>query len=149
MSTIRPAGSLVGLAGLACLFGCPPLPPEPISVVLVNETALDVAPRLHVSATAAGADGLFVAENRVKKISDRPFPELRARESVVLAFPCEDVASLGVSGSILFDALALTVELAPDQIVLAPPGDVECGGAVRFVFYQDAGGFRVRWERPE
>ena len=55
----------------ACL-----VPPPPTTITLVNETGLDVTPRLFVSASATSADDLFTDGNLVTDFTDRPFPEL-------------------------------------------------------------------------
>jgi hypothetical protein len=136
------------MAALAACAGCVVEPPPPTAVELVNTTGLDVRPNLYASASASDAAGLFVGANLVTDFTDRPFPELRAGESVTLTRECEDIQSIGVEGPVLFDALQLIATPSADRIFLVRETDFQCGGTVRFVYFTEGDAFRVRVEFP-
>jgi hypothetical protein len=127
----------------ACL-----VPPPPTTITLVNETGLDVTPRLFVSGTATSADALFTDGNLVTDFTDRPFPELRRHETVTLTLECDEIQSLGVDAPILFDAARLIITQSGDRIFLLWDEDFECGATVQFVYFTEGDAFRVRVEYP-
>jgi hypothetical protein len=136
--------ALVALVPLpACLA-----PPPPTTIVLVNETGLDVTPRLFVSGSATSADDLFTDGNLVMDFTDRSFPELRRHESVTLTLECDEIQSLGVDAPILFDAARLIVTPSDDRVFLLWDERFECGATVQFVYFTEGDAFRVRVEYP-
>jgi len=146
-----PARTLATVAPLAALLGgciVETTPPGPITVELVNETALDVRPGFYTSDTATDAAGLFVRANLRADFTDRAFPELRARETKTLTLECADVASIGVNAPVLFDAVQLIRTDSDDQIFLLRDTGFQCDATVRFVYYTDGDDFRVRVETP-
>jgi hypothetical protein len=134
----------------ALLGGCiiETAPTGPITVELVNETSLDVQPRLYTSGSATDAAGLFVGANLRTDFTGRPFPELRADEAVSLTLECDDASSIGVRNPVMFDAVQLIVTNSDDQLFLLRDTDFQCGTTVRFVYYTDGDDFRVRVETP-
>jgi hypothetical protein len=146
-----PARIQFGVALLAALLGgciIETTPPGPITVELVNETALDVRPGFYTSDTATDAAGLFVGANLRTDFTDRAFPELRARETKTLTLECADVASIGVNAPVLFDAVQLIRTDSGDQIFLLRDTGFQCDATVRFVYYIEDEAFHVRVERP-
>ena len=139
------AAPLVALLG-GCILET--IPTGPITVELVNETSLDVQPRLYISGSATDAAGLFVGANLRTDFTDRAFPELRRAETVSLTLECDDAASIGVRNPVMFDAVQLIVTNSEDQIFLLRDTDFQCGGTVRFVYCTQDGAFRVRVETP-
>jgi len=127
------------------LAGCPLLPGS-VTVVLVNETNLDVRPNLHTSAEATSADELFQSQNLNTTFTDRPFPELRPSEAITLTFDCNQLQAVGVDRPVLFDAATLHVTVSPDRIARLRGTDFECGATIRFVFFRDGDDLRVRVE---
>jgi len=142
---------LTAAAPLAALLGgciLETIPTGPITVELVNETSLDVQPRLYISGSATDAAGLFVGANLRTDFTDRAFPELRRAETVSLTLECDDAASIGVRNPVMFDAVQLIVTNSDDQIFLRRDTDFQCGGTVRFVYYTDGDDLHVRVETP-
>jgi hypothetical protein len=130
---------------LVVMGGCL-APPEPVTLVLVNETTLDVRPNLHTSADATTADELFQPANLNTTFTDRAFPELRPGETISLSFECADLQSVGVDRPVLFDAAALVVTPSEDTLFRVRETDFACGDTVRFVFFSEGEAFRVRVE---
>jgi len=130
---------------LALVDGCIE-PPPPTTIELANDTALDVRPNLYVSGSATDAAGLFVGANLITDFTDRPFPELRSRETAVLTLECDQIQSVGVRRSVVYDAATMTVTRWDDQIFLRQDTDFTCGATVRFVFFTDSDAFSVRVE---
>ncbi|MBI5863953.1 MAG: hypothetical protein HZB38_05510 [Planctomycetes bacterium] len=121
--------------------------PEPIVVELINETSLDVTPNLFVSSAEVDSATLFGdTANRILTFTDRPFPELRAGETATVEFTCEQIARVGVLQPVLFDGFTLTTTKSTDEIFLVREGDFDCGATIRFHFFQNETGFRVRFD---
>lgn len=130
------------LLAAALAAGCTP-PPPPVTIELVNETPLDVTPGLYLSSEAADAGGLFLAENLVTDFSDRPFPELRPNESIILSYDCTRVGTVGVRAARLFNGFTFVSVISEDQFLLARGEDFACGAAVRIRFYVQDQAFRA------
>ncbi len=147
---LMPARIVVVAAPLAALLlaGCivETVPTGPITVTLVNETALDVRPDLYTSGSATDAAGLFVGANLRTDFTDRDFPELRGSESVTLTLDCVDASSIGVHTPVLFDAVQLNVTTSEDIEILLRDADFQCETTVRFVYYTQDDVFHVRVE---
>ena len=137
---------VLGFAWMA-ISGCvPTIPTGPTTVALVNETSQDVRPNLFVSSSATNEATLFLSANLVTDFTTRPFPELRGNETVTLTYECDELQSLGVYESVMFDAATLTVDESDEQIFRLQGTDFECGATLRFVFYTEGGEFGVRLE---
>ncbi|MEP0845885.1 MAG: hypothetical protein HRF50_03580 [Phycisphaerae bacterium] len=134
-------GPLLGLVLAAS--GCIVAPP-PVRIELLNTTALDVRPNFYSSSEAATSGELFLAENLRTDWTSRVFPELRAGETASLELTCADAAAVGVSGSIMFDALRVSAVTSPDVLFLLRDAEFGCGQTVRFTFVNDAGALRVQ-----
>lgn len=145
---MRRISLLIALAaGAGLVSGCVVIPvPSPIKVVLVNETALDVTPKLFVSGSASNEDELFTGENAVTDFTDRAIPELRGGETREISRECEELRAIGVRGALRFDGAMLTLTTAPDEIFLLFDRDFGCGATVRLIYYNDGADFRVRFE---
>ncbi len=140
--------ALLGPLLLAGCFPAPP-PPAPITIALVNLTALDVRPNLYVSNSATTGGELFVDANLVTDFTDRAFPELRPNENATVTRECDEVHSLGVDGPVLFDVARPGVTRSQDQIFLRRDADFTCGATIRFVFFTEGEAFRIRVEYPQ
>ncbi len=124
------------------------IPAGPITLELVNATALDVLPRLYVSGSATDADGLFVGANLHTTFTDRAFLELRADETITLTIECDTLVAIGVQDPVLFDSTQLIVTDSDDQIFLLRDTDFQCETTVRLVYYTEGDEFHVRAETP-
>jgi hypothetical protein len=142
LMVVVPAAVLLG----GCIVET--VPSGPVTIELVNQTDLDVLPRLYTSGSATDAAGLFVGANLRTDFTDRAFPELRSDETASLTLECDQAASIGVREPEMFDAVQLIVTESDDQIFLLGGTDFQCGGTVRFVYYTDGDDFRVRVETP-
>lgn len=145
-TVIIAGGVLAGLLSIGCVAEL--TPPEPVTIVLANQTGYDVRPALYVSDSAADRATLFTGANLVTTFTDRVFPELRPGEIITLTYECEQLGSLGVSRPRMFDAIELDVTRSDDEIFLLRETDFDCGSTVRFVYFTQAGGFHVRVEHP-
>lgn len=132
----------------AALGGCviEVAPTGPITLVLVNETALDVQPGLYISDSATDGAGLFVDANLNTTFTDREFAELRGNETITLSLECDTVLTIGVQGAVMFDSTQLIVTESDDQVFLLRNTDFLCEATVRLVYYADGDEFHVRAE---
>lgn len=135
--------SSIGLLVGACVF-VNPIPTGPITVVLVNQTRLDVEPNLFISATATQAADLFQDGNLVEDFTDRAFPELRPEETITLSYPCKELASIGVDGPAMIDALAIERTESNDSAFYVTGDALPCESTIRFTYYVEDGEFHVR-----
>lgn len=138
---VSAVGLLLGLALAAP--GCI-VPPSPVRIELVNTTALDVRPNLYTSSGATSSGELFLPENLRTDWTTRVFPELRAGETATLELACADATAVGVTGSVMFDALRVNAVTSADVHFLQRDVDFACGQTVRFTFVNDAGALRVQ-----
>lgn len=140
----RAASAVSLLVGLAlapagCVF-----PPAPVRIELVNTTALDVRPNLYASGGATSSGELFRSENLRTDWTTRVFPELRAGETATLELTCADATAVGVTGSVMFDALRVDAVTSADVHFLQRDAEFACGQTIRFTFVNDAGALRVQ-----
>lgn len=147
MRAIVPLLAAAIFSGGCVVVPAPEPPPEPITIELVNATLSDVRPNLYVSSSITDAQTLFTQTSPVRNFTNRPFPELRAGESAVLTFECDELRSLGVTGAVIFDATTLNVVISPDEVFLLSQTDFNCGDLLRFVYYTPDGTLRVALER--
>lgn len=131
------------MSGASCVVGLSP--PPPVTVELYNSTGLNVQPRLHASPTAAEPTELFVADHLVA-FTTRRFQELLPGETIALELACRDVASLGVTGAVLFDPVNVTTTVSADRPFLLRDDAFACGSRVRFVYFTENDVFHVRVE---
>lgn len=143
---MRSIALLTATVAVPLFSGCVVTVPSPVRIELVNETSLDVTPKLFVSSSASTEDDLFVDGNAVTDFTDRSIPELRGGETKAIARECDVVRAVGVRGAIRFDGATLTLATAADEIFLLFDRDFGCGGTIRLVYYNDGSDFRVRFE---
>lgn len=137
--SLCPVLALTLAAAAGCLAS-----PAPVTLVLVNETALDVTPGVYVSATATDSAGLFVAANLLTDFTDRPFPELRSQETITLSLDCADVAALGVRQARLFNAATVVTVISDDELLFRKDAEFACGQTIRLRYAVEGDRFRVR-----
>lgn len=118
---------------------CCPSPDQLVNVRLVNNTSLEVDPKLMLGSETSDANQLFVEANYYDAWKgSRVFAVLAPGEVASFSLDCGDVATIGVDRPVFTNLTTNLSVRSGDSIVLQRPSGFDCAGIVMFTYSYDS-----------
>lgn len=116
--------------------------PNEVTVVLNNQTGLDVAPNLYIAAASLSADELFSPEHMYTNYGTNGIIE--PQSSVTFNIPCTDIGSIGSEEAEFTSLGQFTSGRSADSVIAVSDVNFSCGNTITIKLYFDGVDYRTQ-----